>query len=120
MTLEPNSNLTDQHFNYLEASEAVAHGWFDKASRILRRAIDESQLAGILDPALLETASDLAERYFNSGNYVASASLYRVVLSARMRVLGPNHEEVRHLRRMLAQALWQTGGLSPEVLAEQD
>jgi hypothetical protein len=105
-------------FNFGPANEAVANGHYDKASRILRQAVAESEIDGTLDPVLLPSIDVLAEKYFHSGQYASAASLYRMVLEVRTKLLGIDHPEVREARRKLAQSLWQTGGLSPELLAE--
>jgi hypothetical protein len=44
--------------------------------------------------------------------------LYRMMLEVRIKFLGIDHPDVREARRKLAQSLWQTGGLSPELLAK--
>lgn len=101
------------------ASEAFKQGHYAKASKILREAIAESHLTGIIDPVLLSSASGLAERYFEEGNFVRAASLYRSVIQVRTQLLGADHPDVQQMRRKLALALWETGGLSPKLLATQ-
>lgn len=103
--------------DYRAASEAFEQGHYTKASRILHKAMAESQITGVIDPLLLSSASQLAERYFDDGNYARAASLYRAVLDVRMKLLGADHPDVRETRRRLASALWQTGGLTPKLLA---
>jgi hypothetical protein len=104
-------------FDYRAANEALLHGHYNKASKILRNAFADSQAAGTIDPQLLDSADTLAERYIEEGNYVHAASLYRMILDVRTKVHGDDHPDVRETRRRLALALWQTGGLSPKLLA---
>lgn len=103
--------------DYRAASEAFEQGHYTKASRILQKAMAESHITGTIDPLLLSSASQLAERYFDDGEYSRAASLYRAVLDVRMKLLGPDHADCRETRRRLAMALWQTGGLTPKMLA---
>lgn len=103
--------------DYQAASEALQKGHYTKASKLLRKAIAESQISGVIDPMMVNSANILAERYFEEGNYVSAASLYRTVLDVRTRVLGLDHPDVSETKRKLAMALWQTGGLTPKLLA---
>lgn len=100
--------------NYRAASEAFEQGHYSKASKILRQALSE---ADSIDPLLVNSANTLAERYFTDGNYANAAPLYRIVLEVRTKELGCDHPEVQESRRKLAMALWQSGGLSPKLLA---
>jgi hypothetical protein len=106
-------------FDYRAASEAFQNGHYGKATKILRQAFADSQITGVIDPKLVVTASTLAERYFEDGNYAAAASLYRTVLDIRTKCLGAEHVDVQETRRKLAMALWNSGGLSPKLMAAQ-
>lgn len=103
--------------DYRAASEALQQGHYSKASKILRHAIEESEETGVIDPLLLTSANILAERYLEEGSYARAASMYRVVLDVRIKLLGADHPDVKETQRQLAQALWETGGLSPKLLA---
>lgn len=100
--------------NYRAASEAFDQGHFKKASKILRQALSETDA---IDPLLLNSANSLAERYCLDGNYANAAPLFRIVLEVRTKQLGCDHPDVQETRRKLAMALWQSGGLSPTLLA---
>jgi hypothetical protein len=106
-------------FDYRNASEAFQQGHYGKATKILRQAFADSQITGVIDPKLLLTANTLAERYFEDGNYAQAASLYRTVLDIRMRTLGVDHEDVQETRKKLATCLWNSGCISPKILAAQ-
>lgn len=114
-----NPDLEAGWFDYRAANEALEHGHFSKASKILRRAIAESKDSADVAPLLVRSANTLAELYFAEGQFVNAASLYRVVLDVRIKQLGADHPDVQETRRKLALALWQTGGLSPKLLAAQ-
>lgn len=105
--------------DYRAANEALQHGHYAKASRILRQALTESAETGEVNPMLLNSADMLAERYFVEGNYLNAASLYRTIIEARAKVLGIDHPDVKNARRKLAMAIWQTGGISPRLLEAQ-
>jgi tetratricopeptide (TPR) repeat protein len=105
--------------DYHAASEAVQQGHYGKASKILRQAILDSQITGVIDPKLVLTANTLAERYFEEGHYAAAAALYRSVLDVRTKILGDAHPDVRETRRQLAAALWNAGGMTPKLVAAQ-
>lgn len=106
--------------SYRAASEAFENGHLTKAGRLLREALEESKEQGLLDPLLLHTATNLAERHLREGEYSNAASMFRVIFELRQRVQGDEHPEVVSSRKKLANALWQTGGLTPKVwLANQ-
>ena len=100
--------------NYRAASEAFEHGHFSKASKILRQALSEAET---IDPLLVNSANTLAERYVEDGNYASAAPLYRILLEVRTKQLGCDHPDVQESLSRLAMALWQSGGLSPKLLA---
>lgn len=106
-------------FDYRAASEAFQHGHYGKATKILRQAFADSRITGVVDPKLVLTANRLAERYFEVGNYAAAASLYRSVLDIRSRAMGAESVDVQETKRKLAAALWNAGGISPKMLAQQ-
>lgn len=113
---------TDEHQqlgswqNHKAVTEAFEQGHLLKASRLLRQALVESSLSDTVDPLMVKSANQLAERYAEAGDYAGAASMYRDMLEVRSRLLGMDHPDVRDCRRMLAEALWQSGGLSLTIL----
>jgi hypothetical protein len=101
---------------YREVNQLFEAGHLHKASRVIRDAMDDSLKAGIVDPFLIRSADALAERYVREGEYSAAASMYRAVHEVQLNVLGKDHPAVREVRRKLAQAIWQTGGITPKLL----
>jgi hypothetical protein len=98
---------------FLEASEALEIGHFHKAARIIREALSSSDG---MDQLLVTSATTLADRYVSDGDFSNAASMYRAAIHAQTKLLGSEHAEVCALRKKLAVALWETGGLTPVLL----
>ena len=104
--------------SYRAASEAFEYGHLAKASRILRQAlIDSQQTQGRVDPLLLHSANNLAERCFSNCDFSGAAALWRVVYEMRSKSLGEDHVDTLATKSRLALALWQTGGMTPKQLS---
>lgn len=102
------------------ANEAFHEGRYSKAGRLFKEVLQESAEFGELDPVLDGRACSLADTYYRQGSFSDAAALYRAVSAVRRKVFGPKHPQVLEAERRLCDALWNTGYVTPDVLARQN
>ena len=107
-------NNTDSNWEFFEqlASEAMDRRHYGKASHILKEALEQALKVGDYRPILFNRVSTLAALQFEEGDLQSSASLYRLLLQAKINSLGSDHPEVQFTQESLIKVLNQAGWLS--------
>lgn len=98
---------------YIEAArESWWQGDYEKAGKILVKAMQEAEDYGEVDPCLVRSVENLSRLYFNKRQFAQAEWLQMQAFETMEKLLGPDHPEVVRCFDKLAEIIeeWERDG----------